>query len=143
MENGSHTSSPPNIKYRLLTPETFDETIALMNNHFFPREPISICLEALEEQTNQNASQNGDCKKPKGKDDWLVSMMRMCTTTIVAHDTEQYDKIVVVVIAKIDRKLDKYGETVEWYDMEISTEELINKWRRRNLEYTGKQGDLN
>ena len=135
MEDRRHKRSPPNIKFRLLSPDTFDETIILMNNHFFPREPISICLNSLEDQTTQNTEENTG--KQRGED-WLINMMKLCTTTIIAQDSVENDKVVGVVIAGIGRQNDKDGTKEEWYDMEIPNEELLKKWSERNVELTGK-----
>ena len=124
---------PPNIKFRLISPETFDETFALMATHFLPREPISICLKALDRYdqntTNEEIGHDGE---------WLYNVMKSCSTTIIAQDSLKDDKVIGAVCAGIAKKMNKDGTTVDWYNTEdISNEELLKKWSEMNLELKG------
>ena len=124
---------PSNIKFRLISPETLDETFTLMSNHFLPREPISISLKALD-RYDQNTN-NEDI----GHDgEWLYNVMKSCPTTIIAQDSEKDDKVVGVVIAGIAKKMNKDGTKVDWYNTDdISNEELLKKWSEMNIELKG------
>jgi hypothetical protein len=134
MEKMLQKRSPPNIKFRLLSPETFEETLFLMYNHFFPREPVSICLSALQEQMNPGLDQHIINLERR---EWLASVMRHCPSTIIAQDLATEDKVVGVVIAGISRKHTNNGTVEEWYDMEIPNDELIKRWSEKNIEFLG------
>ena len=138
MDKLSQSRAPPNIKFRLLSPETFDETIVLMKTHFFPREPISICLKALQARTNPNVDEL-ICQQEETH--WLVNIMRYCPTTIIAQDSKNNDKVVGVVIADIAKKYSNHGVIEEWYDTQISNEELIQRWSDKNIEIMGNIKD--
>ena len=126
--------APSNIKFRLLSPETFIETIDLMIYHFFPREPISSCLQDLQNKLYPGIDPRVLEFERRG---WLAHVLRFCPTTIIAQDSENDDKVVGAVIAGVGRKNTKIGPVEEWYDMEISNEELIQTWSARNLELLG------
>ena len=134
MERMFQKRSPPNIKFRLLSPETFEETLILMYNHFFPREPVSICLSALQEQMNPGLDQNIINLERR---EWLGNVMRYCPSTIIAQDSANDDKVVGVVIAGISRKHTIDGTVEEWYDMKIPNDELIKRWSEKNIEFLG------
>ena len=124
---------PPNIKFRLISSETFDETFTFMNNHFLPREPISICLSVLD-----NYEQNTDTESIEQNEDWLYNVMKSCPSTIIAQDSEKDDKVVAAAIGGVANKLNKDGTKVDWYNTEgISNEELLTKWSELNIELTG------
>ena len=101
MEKMLQKYSPTNIKFRLLSPETFEETIILMHNHFFPREPVSICLRSLQEQIIPGLDETIVQLQRR---EWLCNVMRFCPSTIIAQDSDNQDKVVGVVIAGIARK---------------------------------------
>ena len=127
--------SPSNIKFRLLSPETFVETIDLMINHFFPREPVSICLENLQNHSYLGLDPSILEFERRG---WLAHVMRFCPSTIIAQDSNNDDKVVGAVIAGVGRRNTKDGVREEWYDMGISNDELIQIWSKRNLELLGE-----
>ena len=130
--------APSNIKFRLLSPETFIETIDLMINHFFPREPVSSCLEDLHYKLYPGIDPSVLEFERRG---WLAHVLRFCPTTIIAQDSKNDDKVVGAVIAGVGRRNTKLGPVEEWYDMEISNEELIQTWSARNLELLGMRND--
>ena len=41
-----------NIKFRMVCPETFNETLNLLENYLIPYEPIRICLAAFMKKVN-------------------------------------------------------------------------------------------
>ena len=126
---------PSNIKFRLLSPETFIDTINLMINHFFPREPVSMCLENFHNLLYPGIDPSILEWERRG---WLAHVLRFCPSTIIAQDSENDDKVVGAVIAGIGRRNTIAGTVEEWYDMEISNDELIQKWSARNLELLGQ-----
>ena len=124
---------PPNIKFSFISSETHEETFAFMKDHFLPREPISICLSALDKygQTTNNETIDEN-------EDWLSNLMRYWSTTIIAQDSENDDKVVGAVIAGIAKKLKKDGTKEDWYNTDdVSNEELLTKWSELNIELTG------
>ena len=134
MEKKMLNRAPSNIKFRLLSPETFVETIDLMTHHFFPREPVSICLENFQNQLYPGLDPS---ILEFERRSWLAHVMRFCPSTIIAQDSNNDDKVVGAVIAGIGRRITKDGVKEEWYDMEISTDELIQRWSARNIELLG------
>ena len=126
--------APSNITFRLLSPETFIDTIDLMINHFFPREPVSICLQNFHNQLYPGIDPTVLEFERRG---WLAHVLRLCPSTIIALDADKDDKVVGAVIAGIGRRKTKMGTVEEWYDMEISNDELIETWSARNMELLG------
>ena len=127
---------PLNIKFRILSPETFYEAIDLMRSHFFPREPVSICLKALHDKIGLDFDQNIGSEEDRL--DWLADTMRYCPTTIIAQDSDNNDKVVGIVVAGVAKRYTMEGSIEEWYDMKISNNELLKRWSAKSIELTGK-----
>ena len=132
----SEKRCPLNIKFRLLSPETFYEAIALMRSHFFPREPVSICLKALHDKIGLDFDENIESEEDRL--DWLADTMRYSPTTVIAQDSDNNDKVVGIVVAGISKRYTTEGSIEEWYDMKISNTELLKQWSAKCIELTGK-----
>ena len=97
-----------------------------MMTHFFPFEPISICLKAIA----------GD-KKDESNRSFVRTLLKSCPTTLIAQDSQANDKIVGVALTGISKQLSTDGTKVDWYNTDISNEHLLQKWSE-HMQYKGK-----
>ena len=123
--------SPPNIKYRLVSSESINETLIFVENHFFPCEPLATYLAVYLKTIYPNLHIDSMGKQS------ICKIIQNSPLTIVAQDTEKNDKIVGVSIAGISRKYDKNGMVNDYYDMELSNEDYVRKLSAKHIEQTG------
>ena len=124
--------SSSNIKFRLVCPETFNETLNLLENHLLPYEPIRVCL------ANFMSKINPQLDLTKTRRDYLSNTLRRSPLTIIAQDKVMNDKVIGVSIAGIARKYNKYGSKCDYYDMEIPNDEYI---KNLSYEYISEYGN--
>ena len=116
-----------NIKYRLVSSETFDEVVDLIVEYFFPREPICKCLKDLQEKKYPKLDLN---QKRKER---TVNFLKSSPMSIVAQDTSNNGKVVGAIISSLSPRYDKDGKRVAFYDMDLSTEDYIKSQYRNNI----------
>ena len=107
------------VKFRLLTPESFEETLTLMIDHFFPNVPISQCLTVFQNKIDPKFDLTRFRRKTIGK------LIKACPLTMIAQDKNMKGKVVGVLIAGLVQKYDKEGRKNEYYDLELSNKEYI------------------
>ena len=120
------------IKFRLLTSETFEETLTLMIDHFFPKVPISQCLTVFQDKIDPNFDLTNFRRKTIGK------LIRACPMTLTAQDKSIKDKVVGVLIAGLVQKYDKEGNKNQYYDLELSNKEYIKQLQEKHNIESGK-----
>jgi len=109
------------IKFRLLTSDTFKETLTLMIDNFFPNGPLSQCLTIFQNKIDPKFDINKYRRETIGK------LIRACPMTMIAQDKSNKDKVVGVLIAGLVEKYDKEGRKNEYYDLELSNKEYIKR----------------
>ena len=110
-----------NIKFRMVCPETFNETLNLLENYLIPYEPIRICLAAFMKKVNP------ELDLTKTRREYLSNSLRQSPLTIIAQDKNLNDKVIGVSTAGIARKYNKDGSKNEYYDMDIPNDDYIRK----------------
>merc|ERR1712126_14641 len=96
------------IKFRLLTSDTFKETLTLMIDNFFPNGPLSQCLTIFQNKIDPKFDINKYRRETIGK------LIRACPMTMIAQDKSNKDKVVGVLIAGLVEKYDKEGRKNEY-----------------------------
>ena len=123
--------APTTIKFRLVSPESINETLVFVENHFFPCEPLATSLAVYLKTVCPNLIMNS-----MGRES-IRKIIDNSPLTVVAHDNEKNDKIIGVSIAGISRKRDKNGSINDYYDMELSNEDFVRKLSAKHKEQTG------
>ena len=116
----------------MVCPETFNETLNLLENYLIPYEPIRICLAALMKRVNPEL----DLRKTRRE--YLSNSLRQSPLTIIAQDKNLNDKVIGVSTAGIARKYNKDGSKSEYYDMDIPNDDYI---RKLSYDYKNEYGN--
>ena len=114
------------INFRLLTAETFEETLTLMIDHFYPNNPISQCLTVFQNKIDPKFDLTKFRRKTIGK------LIKASPLTLIAQDKSMKNKVVGVSIAGLVQKYDKEGRQNEYYDLELSNKEYIERLQEKH-----------
>ena len=126
------TQFSSNIKYRMVCPETFNETLNLLGKYFIPYEPIRIRLAAFMKKANP------ELDLTKTRMEYLSNSLRQSPLTIIAQDKNLNGKVIGVSTAGIARKCNKDGSKNEYYDMDIPNDDYI---RKLSYDYKNEYGN--